>query len=349
LTGLTVPRCGDCLGAVNGENVCIGHTEYEIQPALVTKVTSLDGVNDTALLEKLRMLEDEDTQLGVTYDSSTKDILVRVMGPVQLEVLEQLMLSRFGMKVAFSKPKVLYKETIEKPVMGYGHYEPLRHYAEVNIRLEPGDRGSGITFASECHVDDLTLNYQNLIRTHVFERVHRGVLAGAELTDVKVVLIAGRAHDKHTEGGDFRESTYRAIRQGLMNAMNVLLEPFYRYEMIVPSDCMGRVLSDLQALSASFDAPEILGNDVRICGRGPVATLADYSVQLRSLTHGEGSAVFSMDGYEPCHNAAQVIEETGYNPDADLEQPASSVFCSHGAGFVVPWQEAESYMHCPKR
>ncbi|MBQ9950974.1 MAG: TetM/TetW/TetO/TetS family tetracycline resistance ribosomal protection protein [Clostridia bacterium] len=348
LVGLSVPKCGDRLQLVNGERTCTERTSFETQPALAAKVTALDGTNDSAMMEKLRLLEDEDSQLGVTYDTSTKEILVRIMGPVQLEILESLLMTRFNVKASFSPPRVLYKETISAPVMGYGHYEPLRHYAETNVRLEPAPRGSGISFESECHVDDLTVNYQNLIRTHVFERAHRGVLTGSELTDVKVVLVAGRAHLKHTEGGDFREATYRAIRQGLMYAQNVLLEPYYRFEILVPSEFSGRVMSDIPAMAGEFDAPETLGSDVRIRGRGPVATFSDYSLTLRAATHGEGSAMFLMDGYDVCHNADEVIGNIGYDPNADLEQPTSSVFCSHGAGFTVLWNEAESWMHCPK-
>jgi len=348
LTGLTVPRCGDRLQEIDGVRTATERAAFETQPALAARVTALDGTNDSALMEKLRLLEDEDSQLGVTYNTSTKEILVRVMGPVQLEILESLLSARFGVKASFSPPRVLYRETVSAPVMGYGHYEPLRHYAETNLRIEPAPRGSGISFESECHVDDLTLNYQNLIKTHVFERAHRGVLTGAELTDVKIVLTAGRAHLKHTEGGDFREATYRAIRQGLMNAQSVLLEPYYRFEILVPSASSGRVMSDIPAMAGEFDPPETLGEDTRIRGRGPVATFADYSLALRSFTHGEGSAIFIMDGYDVCHNAAEVIEQTGYDPGADTEQPASSVFCSHGAGFNVPWDEAESWMHCPK-
>ena len=303
LVGLSVPKCGDRLQLVNGERTCTERTSFETQPALAAKVTALDGTNDSAMMEKLRLLEDEDSQLGVTYDTSTKEILVRIMGPVQLEILESLLMTRFNVKASFSPPRVLYKETISAPVMGYGHYEPLRHYAETNVRLEPAPRGSGISFESECHVDDLTVNYQNLIRTHVFERAHRGVLTGSELTDVKVVLVAGRAHLKHTEGGDFREATYRAIRQGLMYAQNVLLEPYYRFEILVPSEFSGRVMSDIPAMAGEFDAPETLGSDVRIRGRGPVATFSDYSLTLRAATHGEGSAMFLMDGYDVCHNA----------------------------------------------
>ena len=348
LTGLTVPRCGDRIRETGGTKTVTERIAFETQPALAARVTAPDGTSDSALMEKLRLMEDEDAQLGVTYNASTKEILVRVMGPVQLEILESLLMTRFGVKVSFSPPRVLYKETIASPVMGYGHYEPLRHYAETNIRMEPAPRGSGISFESECHVDDLTLNYQNLIRTHVFERAHRGVLTGAELTDVKVVLTAGRAHLKHTEGGDFREATYRAIRQGLMNAKSVLLEPYYRFEILVPSEASGRVMSDIPAMAGEFEPPETLGEDTRIRGRGPVATFADYSLALRSFTHGEGSAIFLMDGYDVCHNSDEVIAQTGYDPGADTEQPASSVFCSHGAGFNVPWNEAESWMHCPK-
>ena len=348
LTGLTVPRCGDRLCIQNGERTCGGSIAVEMQAALAARVTALDGTSDSALMERLRQLEDEDPQLGVSYETTSGEILVRVMGPIQLEILEQLLQERFGVRAQFSPPKVLYRETVAAPVMGYGHYEPLRHYAETNLRLEPAERGSGISFSSECHVDDLTLNYQNLIRTHVFERAHRGVLTGAELTDVKIVLVAGRAHDKHTEGGDFREATYRAIRQGLMKAKSVLLEPYYRFEILAPGEYSGRVLSDITSLSGEFEPPETLGADVRIRGRGPVATFADYSLALRAQTHGEGSAIFRLEGYDVCHDAEAVIARSGYDPGADTEQPAGSVFCSHGAGFTVPWNEAEGYMHCPK-
>ena len=347
LTGLSEPKCGDRLFLRDGVHVREKGDPLETQPVLAARVIAADGTPDSTLLEKLRLLEDEDGQLGVTCRSEVGEILVHVMGPVQLEILQSVLAERFGIQASFSPPRVLYRETIAAPVMGYGHYEPLRHYAEVNLRLEPAPRGSGLSFASECHVDNLAVNYQNLIRSHVFERAHRGVLAGAELTDVRVVLVAGRAHEKHTEGGDFREATYRAIRQGLMNARNELLEPYYRFEMLMPSACAGRVLSDLPAMACDFEPPETLGEDVCIRGRGPVATLADYGVKLRAMTHGEGSATFMADGYDRCHDAERVIAAAGYDPNADLEQPASSVFCAHGAGFVVPWNEAEGYMHCP--
>lgn len=347
LTGLSGTKCGDSLCLKDGNRVCVEGDPMETQPALAARVSAADGAPDGELLEKLRILEDEDDRLGVTCNPESGEILVRVMGPVQLEILQSILSTRFGIEASFSPPRVLYRETIASPVMGYGHYEPLRHYAEVNLRLEPAPRGSGLSFVSECHVDVLPVNYQNLIRTHVFERAHHGVLTGAELTDVRVVLTAGRAHEKHTEGGDFREATYRAIRQGLMNARSVLLEPYYRFEILIPSGCSGRVLSELPAMACDCEPPETLGEELCIRGRGPVATLADYGVTLRALTHGEGSAAFVADGYDQCHDAERVIAETGYDPNADLSQPASSVFCAHGAGFVVPWNQAEGYMHCP--
>lgn len=349
LVGLSVPKCGDRLEERGGARVCTDRASYELRPALAAQVTALDGTGDTALLAALRTLEDEDGQLGVSYDATLKEILVRIMGPIQLEVLGRVLETRMGIRAAFSKPKVLYRETIASPVMGYGHYEPLKHYAEVNLRMEPAPRGSGISFDSECHVDDLPLPYQKLIRTHVFERAHRGVLTGAELTDVRVVLTAGRAHEKHTEGGDFREATYRAIRQGLMSAQCVLLEPFYRFEILVPSSAVGRVLSDIPAMAGTFDPPETEGDQTRVCGRGPVATFADYPTTLKALTRGEGGMTCFSDGYDLCHDADRVIEQTGYRAESDLEQPASSVFCSHGAGVTVPWNEAQEWMHCLKR
>lgn len=349
LLGLSAPKCGDRLCVDAGVLTCVKDEEFEIQPALAASVRTVDGTSDTTLVEKLRLLEDEDERLGVTCDALTKEIRVGVMGPIQLEILETVLQERFGVRAAFEPPKVLYKETIAAPVMGYGHYEPLRHYAEVNLRIEPAPRGSGLSFDSECHVDTLPANYQSLIRTHVLERVHRGVLTGAPLTDVRIVLTAGRAHDKHTEGGDFREATYRAIRQGLMCAQSVLLEPYYRFEIVVPSTCAGRVLSDIPALAGTFDPPETLGDDVRVCGRGPAATFADYGVALRAFTRGRGSASMFMDGYDVCHDAQDVIERAAYDPGADTEQPASSVFCSHGAGFAVAWNEVQALMHCLKR
>ncbi len=348
-TGLSCLRCGDEIAQSGKDRILSERRRYEVQPALAAHVSAADDTTDSALMDALRMLEDEDDRLDVSYTPATKEILVRIMGPIQIEILEDLLRTRFGIRAEFSSPQVLYKETIAAPVMGYGHYEPLRHYAEVNLRLEPAPRGSGIQFTSECHVDDLPINYQNLIRTHVLERAYRGVLTGAELADARIVLTAVRAHEKHTEGGDFREATCRAIRQGLMSAQSILLEPFYRFEILAPAEFTGRILSDITMLSGTFESPEPLKSDVRIRGRGPVSCFSDYAVKLRAMTRGEGSVSFLMDGYDVCHDAQDVIAKCGYDPCADLDQPVGSVFCSHGAGFTVPWDEAPAHMHCLKK
>lgn len=241
---------------------------------------------------------------------------------------------------------MVYKETIAGPVMGYGHFEPLRHYAEVAVRLEPGAAGSGISFRSECHVDRLAVNYQNLIRTHVFERAHKGVLTGSDLTDVEVVLVDGRSHIKHTEGGDFREALYRAIRQGLMKAESVLLEPYYHFSIFVPEEYVGRVLTDIGKYHGEFEAPSLSGNAAKIQGQGPVSEMMNYGEELAVLTRGRGSVSFRFDGYRPCHNQDEVVARRGYEADHDLENPSYSVFCSKGAAITVNWDQAESYMHC---
>ena len=321
-------------------------------PALEAQVCALDGTDNHRLLHIFQILEDEDEELAVRsvrLSDGTEQICVRVMGVIQLEILVSLVRERFGVSVEFPPPRVLYQETIAAPQPAYGHYEPLRHYAEVNLRLEPGERGSGITFESECSLEHLAINYQNLVKTHVFEREHRGVLVGAPLTDVKVVLTDGRAHLKHTEGGDFREATWRAIRQGLMGAKSVLLEPFCSFEITAPMEYVGRILSQLDAKSARTLPPEHIGELVVIAGRGPVSSLMDYAAQLAAATRGAGSIAMTPDGYDLCHNAQEVIAAASYDPGADKEQPAYSVFCSHGAGFAVSWDEAEVYMHCLKR
>ena len=343
VTGLSLPRCGDrIVGDSLGEGLLM-HTT----PVLTARVEPPEGTAPAVLLEKLRILEDEEPMLGVTWDAAHSAVNVQVMGTVQMEVLTQLMENRFQMKVRFLPPLVLYKETIAAPVVGCGHYEPLRHYAETHLRLEPGKRGSGIDFHSECHVDDLTINYQALIRSHCFERVHKGVLTGSPLTDIHFTLLSGRAHLKHTEGGDFREATYRAIRQGLMKAKCVLLEPFYRFVFTVPMECLGRAMTDITSMCGTYDAPEHLGDEVRISGRGPVRTFMDYPTTLRAYTHGKGGVQLQPDGYDVCHNPDEVIAEIGYDCGADVQNSPGSVFCSHGAGFLVNWDEADSWMHLP--
>ncbi|MBP3647912.1 MAG: TetM/TetW/TetO/TetS family tetracycline resistance ribosomal protection protein [Clostridia bacterium] len=343
VTGLSTPRCGD---RISGDTLR-DSLSMRITPVLSARVEPPQGVAPAVLLEKLRILEDEEPMLGVAWDAAHSAVTVQVMGTVQTEVLTQLMENRFGMKVRFLPPLVLYKETIASPVVGCGHYEPLRHYAETHLLLTPGKRGSGIDFDSRCHVDDLTINYQAQIRSHVFERVHKGVLTGSPLTDIHFSLLSGRAHLKHTEGGDFREATYRAIRQGLMKADCVLLEPFYRFVFTVPADCLGRAMTDITSMFGTYDAPEHLGDEVRISGRGPVRTFMDYPTALRAYTHGKGGVQLQPDGYDLCHNRDEVIAEIGYDCGADVQNSPGSVFCSHGAGFLVNWDEADSWMHLP--
>lgn len=343
VTGLSVPRCGDRLVGDALEK----SAPFKTTPVLAARVEPPKGTAPATLLEKMRILEDEEPMLGVTWDAAHSAVIVQVMGTVQTEVLGQLLENRFGMKVTFLPPLVLYKETVSKTVVGCGHYEPLRHYAEVHLQLAPGPRGSGITFDSRCHVDDLPMPFQKLICSHVFEKTQKGVLTGSPLTDVKVTLLSGRAHLKHTEGGDFRESVYRALRQGQMKGRNLILEPFYRFVFTLPSDCLGRAMTDITALFGTYDAPEMLGEDVRITGRGPVRTFMDYPTVLRAYTHGKGGVQLQPDGYDLCHNQDEVIEEMAYDCGADVTNPAGSVFCSHGAGFYVNWDEADSYMHLP--
>lgn len=343
VTGLSVPHCGDRIaGDTLGERA-VFHT----LPVLAARVEPPEGTAPSQLLEKLRLLEDEEPMLGVSWDAAHAAVTVQVMGTVQMEVLAQRMQNRFGLAVRFLPPLVLYKETVSAPVVGCGHYEPLRHYAETHLLLSPGLRGSGVTFDSRCHVDDLPLHFQKLIGTHVLEKTHRGVLTGSPLTDVRVTLLSGRAHLKHTEGGDFRQSTYRAIRQGQMKGQNTLLEPFYRFTLTVPAECLGRAMTDLGTLFAVCEPPRTVGQEALLTGRGPVRTLMDYPTTLRAYTHGKGSIQLEADGYDLCHNPDEVMAELGYDCGADVENPTGSVFCSHGAGYLVSWDEADAHMHLP--
>ena len=346
VTGLSIPRCGDLITGDRLDEAAATQAR-RFQPVLAVQVLPPNGVSPSALLEKLRILEDEDPALNVQWDAAHGVSLVQVMGEVQMEVLTQLLSDRYGLSVQLLPPQVLYKETIAAPVVGCGHYEPLRHYAEVHLRLSPGKRGEGITFESRCHVDDLHISFQSLVRSHVFERVHPGVLTGSPLTDLHVELLSGRAHLKHTEGGDFRESTYRAIRQGLMKAKCQLLEPFYRFDLTLPADCLGRAMTDILSRHGSHDAPDLQGETVRLTGRGPVAAFLDYPTQVRAYSHGKGSILFQPDGYDLCHNQEEVIQQMDYNCGADVQNPTGSVFCSHGAGFYVNWDEADNWMHLP--
>lgn len=342
VTGLTKLKPGDGLGTLKDT------VTYTIQPTMKAKVIYHESVDTRTMLGYFKILEAEDPMLKVTWNEALLEIHVNIMGNIQLEVLKQMIFSRFHEEIEFGNAEVLYKETITNTVMGYGHFEPLKHYAEVALRIEPTERNSDITYQSECHSDDLSMNYQNLIKTHIFEKEHIGVLIGAPLTDVKITLVTGIAHIKHTEGGDFREATYRAIRQALEKAESVLLEPYYTFRITVDTEYIGRLLSDITKLHGTFSPPDILENQMIVVGRGPVATFMNYSKELISFTRGKGSISLQFEGYDICHNKEDVIANKAYDKDRDVSVSSSSVFCKKGTSFVVKWDEVENYMHCLK-
>ncbi|NME83387.1 TetM/TetW/TetO/TetS family tetracycline resistance ribosomal protection protein [Clostridium sp. SM-530-WT-3G] len=342
LTGITNAIPGDMLGELKMRN------QYEMVPTLVSKVIYDKSYNVKDVLRNFRILESEDPALNVTWSEELSEIHVHIMGKIQLEVLKEIVKERFNMDVEFGPCEILYKETITEPTFGYGHFEPLRHYAEVHLMIEPGKRNSGITFENKCHVDNLAPGYQNLVKTHIFEREHNGLITGSSLTDVRITLLNGRAHLKHTCGGDFREATFRALRQGLEKANNILLEPYYKFEINVTEEHIGRVLSDIQKLSGTFETPENENGSVKIKGRGPVSTFMDYSMEVIAFTKGKGSISFIYDGYDLCHNTEEVIEKRNYNKDSDIMYTSNSVFCSHGKGYIVKWQDADEAMHAEK-
>ena len=294
---------------------------------------------------RLAALAEEDPSLGISWESGAKEIRVSLMGEIQLEVLKRVIFERFGMAVEFDEGSILYRETVEDEVIGSGHFEPLRHYAEAHVRIEPLPEGSGTVSASDCSTDLLSSNWQRLIMTHIDERVHRGVLIGAPLTDVKITLVAGRAHLKHTEGGDFRQATYRAVRQGLMKARSVILEPTFDFRIEVPTDYLGRVMTDITNMHGTAKAPEIYDSISVLEGNCPVATMRSYASELRAFTRGEGKITMNVGAYAPAHNQDEIIERVGYDPTLDERNPASSVFCKAGAGYAVPWDEADALMH----
>ncbi|WP_195543510.1 GTP-binding protein [Massiliimalia timonensis] len=340
VTGLEVP-CGSRIGSD------FSKAGYELRPLLSAQVLfDSQKWHPHEVLNQLKLLEAEDPMLQVAWDETLQQISLRVMGEIQLEILKGVILDRFGLEVTFGDCRILYLETLKEPVIGRGHFEPLRHYAEVHLRLSPAPRGTGVTFDSECSLDVLDNNFQNLIRTHVLERVHKGVLTGAPVADLKITLLTGRAHNKHTEGGDFRQATYRAVRQGLMKGRSVVLEPYYRFRIDVPNEYLGRVLSDIQRLYGTFEPPQTDGDHSLLTGRAPAATFRNYQRELVSFTAGRGSLSLAFDSYEPCHNEQEVIAQAGYEAERDVENPADSVFCSHGAGFPVKWQESDQFMHC---
>ena len=339
VTGLSDCQTGDGIGA------CTERRRFDLVPTLKARVGHDAAVHVKDVLHAFQLLDWEEPSLQVQWDERFQEIYVHVMGVIQLEVLEEVMQERFGFAVSFGKPKILYKETIRTPVIGYGHFEPLRHYAEVHLKIEPAERNSGITFKNACHPNDMPIGYQNLVEQHLFERDHHGILTGSPLTDINVTLLTGRGHQEHTSGGDFREATFRALRQGLEKAENVLLEPYYDFKIKVEQDQIGRVLSDVQQASGSFEAPETIGGQVLITGRVPVATFMDYPTSFASYTHGKGVLSLVFGGYDICHNPEKVTEEIGYNKDADPEYSSASIFCAKGQGYKVPWDEAEAKMH----
>ncbi|MBQ3161877.1 MAG: TetM/TetW/TetO/TetS family tetracycline resistance ribosomal protection protein [Oscillospiraceae bacterium] len=343
ITGLAHSYSGQGLGAESNADTPL------LEPVLTYKLILPPKTDLHTALTQMRKLEEEDPQLHVVWNEQAQKIHVQLMGEIQLEILKTVIAERFGYEAEFGTGSIVYKETISDTVEGVGHYEPLRHYAEVHLLLEPAERGSGLHFASDCHVDDLDRNWQRLILTHLEEKTHVGVLTGSPITDMKITLIAGRAHLKHTEGGDFRQATYRAVRQGLRSAKSVLLEPWYNFTLEVPSESVGRALSDMQRLSAEFEPPETLGETAVITGSAPVSEMQNYRSEVISYTHGKGRISLILKGYFPCHNAEKVVEEIGYDCDGDLENTADSVFCSHGAGFVVKWDEVPSHAHISGR
>lgn len=343
VTGLDHTRCGEGLGTEFSSELPI------LEPVLTYQIQLPEGCDAHQIIGKLRQLEEEEPHLHILWDESSGEIHAQLMGEVEIEILKSLIKERFHVDVSFTSGSIVYKETISAPVPGMGHFEPLRHYAEVQLLLEPGEPGSGMEFYSQCSEDMLARNWQRLVLTHLEERQHRGVLTGAEITDMRITLIAGRAHQKHTEGGDFRQATYRAVRQGLKRAAaagnGVLLEPVYEFQLEVPTEYIGRAMADIQRMSGTFDAPQIEGDFSMIKGCAPVALMRDYQTEVISYTKGLGRLFCSLKGYEPCHNAEEVIAAAGYDSETDPDNPTGSVFCSHGAGFVVGWQDVEEYMH----
>lgn len=340
VTGLTNTVVGDGIGALSEK------ATYELMPTLKSTVIYETSIHVKEVLKCFQLLDAEDPSLRVIWDEHFGEIHVHVMGIIQLEVLAQIVQERFGYTVTFGKPNILYKETVNAPVVGYGHFEPIRHYAEVHLKIEPAKRNSGITFENICHANDLSTGNQNLVEHYVFEREHHGLLTGSSLTDVKITLLTGRGHNEHTSGGDFREATHRALRQGLEQAENVLLEPYYDFKIKIDLDLIGRVLSDIQQAHGTFEPPETVGDKTIIIGRVPVATFMNYGSTFASITNGKGALSLQFGGYDRCHNAEQVIETIGYDKNADPEYTSISIFLLHGKGYQVPWEEAKDAMHC---
>lgn len=341
VTGITFTNSGDGLGVEDNSSIPM------LTPVLTYTVNVPDGTDTHTVLSDMRILEAEDPQLKVEWNERYSEIHIKLMGDIQLEVLQTLFADRFGINISFGKGSIIYKETIEEAVEGVGHFEPLRHYAEVHLLLKPGKRGSGLVFKTDCKEDVLDKNWQRLILTHLYEKTHIGVLTGSPITDMEIILKSGKAHPKHTEGGDFRQATYRAVRQGLRSAKNILLEPYYDFVLEIPNENVGRAMSDIQLMHGTFNSPELDGEMSVLTGSAPVSAMCDYAGTVRQYTRGVGKLSCTLKGYEPCHNAEEVIAEFDYNPDSDTDNTCDSVFCSKGAGYNVKWDEVKSHMHLP--
>ena len=339
VTGLAETYPGQGLGAEKDSELPI------LEPVLTYRIILPDDCNVHTMLRDLKLLEEEEPELHVVWIEKSQEIHVQLMGDVQIEILQRIIKERFGVLVEFGEGSIVYKETIAAPVEGVGHFEPLRHYAEVHLRLEPGERGSGMQFDSECSEDVLDRNWQRLVLTHLEEKEHKGVLTGSVITDMKITLTSGKAHLKHTEGGDFRQATYRAVRRGLKKAESVLLEPYYEFRIELPSENVGRAMTDIQNRFGKFEAPETLGEMTVLTGIAPVSTLSGYQKDVIAYTGGRGRISLTLKGYDLCHNQEEVVAARGYDSELDLANPTGSVFCAHGAGFVVDWDEVEEYMH----
>ncbi|MGN1266761.1 MAG: NYN domain-containing protein, partial [Dorea sp.] len=339
VTGLSQTFSGEGLGVEEESGAPM------LEPVLNYQIQFPKEIDAHTMLRNLRLLEEEDPMLRIVWNEELAEIHAQLMGEVQIEILKSLVKERFDIAIEFGAGNIVYKETIGKVAEGVGHFEPLRHYAEVHLILEPGKRGSGLVFDSDCSEDVLDKNWQRLILTHLYEKVHRGVLTGSAITDMKITLVAGRAHLKHTEGGDFRQSTYRAVRQGLMQAESILLEPYYEFRLEVPQEMVGRALTDIQRMYGEFQPPETEDDMAVVTGSAPVACMRDYQMEVNTYTKGRGRLACIFKGYDVCHNAEEVIEASGYDPERDLDNPTGSVFCAHGAGFNVPWNEVPEHMH----
>lgn len=339
VTGLENTRPGQGIGAEEESDLPV------LEPVLTYQILLPDDCDVHKMLLNLKILEEEEPELHIVWEEQTSEIHIQLMGDVQIEILQRMIKERFGVLVEFGEGSIVYKETITAPVEGVGHFEPLRHYAEVHLRLEPGERGSGMQFAAECSEDILDRNWQRLILTHLEEKEHKGVLTGSLITDMKITLTSGRAHQKHTEGGDFRQATYRAVRQGLKKADSILLEPYYEFRMELPSENVGRAMTDIQNMSGKFGTPMIEEETTVLTGSAPVSLMRGYQKEFTAYTGGRGRMAVSLKGYDICHNQEEVLAESTYDSEADLANPTGSVFCAHGAGFVVDWDEVEEYMH----